>query len=97
MTRAWARQLLLPELLTRPVARDNGLMSTLLASMASLLVVRVSTALDPTPDPSEVEPGMWNTVVVLSIIGATVLLCISMARRVKRLNPSMRSTKDHAD
>jgi hypothetical protein len=71
--------------------------SSLLASLVPSLVVRVPTALDPTPTPKEVDPGYWNTIVVLSLIALTVLLCVSMARRVKRVNASMRSTEEHAD
>lgn len=49
------------------------------------LTVVGKAALDPPPDPADVTPGWENSLVVLLLIAATVLLSRSMIRRTRRV------------
>jgi hypothetical protein len=65
---------------------------------STALLLLVTWATDPVPEPSEVKPGWIALVVVLSLVAATTLLWLSMRRHLGRIQaPYKDETSDAED
>lgn len=65
---------------------------------STALLLLVTWASDPVPEPSEVKPGWFALVVVLSLVVATTLLWLSMRRHLGRIRaPHRDETPDTED